>query len=426
MADEHNHSHRSHHHHHRSRNPEMEAAYTEKISPEELKGLNEGLREAIESSAEGTAENSAETERRHYRGKGNARKSKKKNGPGKIVLIVLGVLLGIVLVACLSIFILQRMGAGRLQSSNQPDESAVEKLAEAVGDEDRIEEEGLIRYKGETYRYNDELVTILFMGVDRSLQAEDNEENVIGTNGQADTLVLGVIDNKNEKISLINISRDTIAQVALYNTDGEYLGLTDTQICLAYAFGDGKKTSCENVVRAVSDYFYGIPIAAYAAINYEGIGVLTEVVGGVEVTIPDDFFASSDPAMTKGSTVVLDGRQAIAFVRARDSYSYEANNGRMQRQKQFLLSLIRQTLAATKQNFTLPLALYSSVSDYMVTSVNASEITYLSSKAVQYGFSEQNLRSIVGESRMLEDHAAFYADEEKFYELILEVFYNKV
>ena len=129
--------------------------------------------------------------------------------------------------------------------------------------------------------------------------------------------------------------------------------------------------------------------------------------------------------MVPGNTVTLDGWQAMRYVRSRDAYSVEANNGRMQRQKQFLLGLIRQTLETTKQNFTMPLALYNSVSDYTVTDLTAPDITYLAATAVQYGFQEENLRGITGEIRDENEHAAFYADEKKFYELVLEVFYEK-
>ena len=399
----------------------LESAHRDPATPEELKELNEGLREALTDASEGDAEGGE----RHHRSSRRRKHSRRKKMKGsKIALIVVGALLGVVLIAAASFFVLQRIGAGRLSHKEAPAESAAEKMAEKTGEKISYEE-GVITYNGAKYRYNEDLVTVLFMGIDRSLQEENTVDNVIGMNGQADTLILGVVDNRHKKITLINISRDTIAPIALYNTDGQYMRHADSQICLAFAFGDGREKSCENVVEAVSNYFYGIPISSYAAIDYEGIGVLTDTVGGVEVAITDDYFAKTDPSMIPGNTVRLDGWQAMRYVRSRDSYSVEANNGRMQRQKQFLLGLIKQTLEATKQNFTMPLALYNSVSDYTVTDLTAPDITYLAATAVQYGFQEENLRGITGEIRDENEHAAFYADEKKFYELVLEVFYEK-
>ena len=435
MTDRENYTNRRHHHHHHHRSPER-ASRPERSTPEELKALNEGLREAVnggEPDKTDTVYTTGKTpgtgttgRKKQFHRSSSRRRSghRKKITAGKVVLTLLAVLAGIILVAGASFLVLQRIGAGRLLKQEEPEEPDVVRMSEAA-QTDISYEEGVIRYNGEKYRYNKDLTTILFMGIDRSVQAEDNQNVVIGETGQADTLLLGVVDNHKKKITLINISRDTIASVARYNTDGEYVDLMDMQICLAYAFGDGQEKSCENVVRAVSDYFYGIPISSYAAIDYEGIGVLTDVVGGVDVKVPDDYFAERYPEMSKGNTVTLNGRQAITFVRSRDSFSYEANNGRMQRQKQFLLGLIRKTLAATRRNLSIPLSLYNSVSDYTVTDLTAAEITYLASKAVQYGFSENNMRSIAGEIAALDEKAAFYADEKKFYELVLEVFYNK-
>ncbi len=414
-------SRREHRHHHTERHIEHN-----EISPEELTHLSEELREAI-GSDEAQKKRELEGERRRRRSGRTSRRRKKKGvSIGKVLLILLLALLGVAAVAAASVFILQRMGQRKLAQPEAVPEETVSRMAEAADPETGTAyEEGLIRYKGEKYRYNEDIVTILFMGIDRSVQEQDNQNVVIGESGQADTLILGVVDNKNGKITLINISRDTIAPVARYNTDGEYVDLMDMQICLAYAFGDGQEKSCENVVRAVSDYFYGIPISAYAAIDYEGIGVLTEVVGGVDVTITDNFFAERYPEMTAGNTVKLSGRDAIMYVRARDSYSFTANSERMQRQKQFLLGLIRQTLAATRRNLSIPLALYNSVSGYMLTDLGAGEITYLASQAVKYGFEEDNMRSVAGEIVDLDGRAAFYADEVKFYEMVLEVFYNR-
>ena len=38
-------------------------------------------------------------------------------------------------------------------------------------------------------------------------------------------------------------------------------------------------------MRAVSRLFYGMPVAAYAALDLDAIAVLTDAVGGVEVTV---------------------------------------------------------------------------------------------------------------------------------------------
>lgn len=73
------------------------------------------------------------------------------------------------------------------------------------------------------------------------------------------------------------------------------------QICLGYAFGDGRQTSCEVTVEAVENLLGGQAIDQYLAMGLDGISTLNDLAGGVTVTLEDDFSAI-DPAMTKGTT----------------------------------------------------------------------------------------------------------------------------
>ena len=63
-------------------------------------------------------------------------------------------------------------------------------------------------YNGAKYKYNEDNINILFMGVDRDMQ--DTGEKVIGENGQADVLIWAALDSKTGHLSLINISRDAM------------------------------------------------------------------------------------------------------------------------------------------------------------------------------------------------------------------------
>lgn len=54
----------------------------------------------------------------------------------------------------------------------------------------------LVWYKGKAYRYNEELVTILFMGIDQRSEVIERREGISGESGQADTIFLLVMDQK--------------------------------------------------------------------------------------------------------------------------------------------------------------------------------------------------------------------------------------
>ena len=200
------------------------------------------------------------------------------------------------------------------------------------------------------------------------------------------------------------------------------------QLCLAYAYGDGKESSCENTKKSVSRLLYGMPVDAYAAIDLPAISVLNDAIGGVEVDVLEDL-SNLDPALTEGAHVLLQGSQAETYVRSRDAEGPDApvdsNNARMARQKQYLTNFISKTLSAAKKDITVPLTLYQAITSYMVTDIDASEVTYLASLVLQGGFGDQDIINVPGEVQMGEEFAEYHVDEKGLYEIILDVFYTE-
>ena len=138
-------------------------------------------------------------------------------------------------------------------------------------------------YNGVTYKYNDNMTSILLMGID---QRELEGEKTIGQAGQADVNILLAIDTDTGKMTMINISRDIMTEVTEYSAGGAYVGMETMQLCLAYSFGDGKETSCNNQVSTVKRIFYNIPINSYFSLDLDGIAAINDSVGGVDVVSP--------------------------------------------------------------------------------------------------------------------------------------------
>ena len=272
-----------------------------------------------------------------------------------------------------------------------------------------------VTYQGEKYVYNEELVSILFLGVDKEAFEEGGTVGD-GKAGQADALFLLVLDTKTGKSRLIAISRDTMTDVNVYSDLGNFIGTEKLQLCLAYTYGDGKEKSCENTVRAVSRLFYGMPVAAYAALDLDAIAVLTDAVGGVEVTVTKDL-TIQDPSLKEGERKVLTGEQAQWYVRSRlveeKEATADANSDRIERQKQF------------RKNPLFLLTLYQKIKDFSVTNLSAAEVTYLGTLLFRGGFQDAGILSIKGEASMGETYAEFHVDEQAMYEMVLEVFYRK-
>lgn len=392
------------------------------MSPESnLEKLNRELMEELDTLDEESNEQHSGS-RKHRSGakKGRegkkAKKEKKKIRPFHVVVTLLCLLILLMVGAVATILIFRSQGEKQLK------ESVVEETV-TVPESAQIEDGGKsVVYNGERYWYNENIISILCMGVDKTIQ--ETGEDSIGTNGQADALFLAVLDTETGEFNLINISRDSMVDVNRYNVEGKYLETEKMQLCLAYSYGDGKESSCLNTAQSVSRLMYGMPIHAWAAIDYSGISVLNDLVGGVTVEVLEDI-SSVDSQLAAGNQVTLNGQQAHTYVRYRNTDELDSNNQRMARQKQYLTAFLQTVLSRTREDITFPLSLYQNALEYMVTDIDSQEVVYLASLAVQQGFSEGNMYSVPGQVVKGEEYAEFIPDEEGLYELILSVFYNK-
>lgn len=292
-----------------------------------------------------------------------------------------------------------------------------------------VEDDGQkVTYNGKTYRRNEDIVSLLFLGVD--VKSEDPGEREIGNNGQADTIFIGALNTVTGKMDIINISRESIVDVDTYDTNGDYAGTEPMQICLAYAYGDGEQTSCENTAKSVSRLMYGMPIDSYASITVPAISVLNDAIGGVEVTVLDDL-GSGDNKLVKGERVTLKGKQVNTYVISRDQYSAEANNNRMARQRQYLIAFMNKAFSQIRSDLTTVFTLYEAVTNYMSTDLTVAKMTYLANLAMNGMFREQDIKTVPGEITLEtgidgEEHANYHVDDKELYNIILDVYYEEV
>ena len=359
-----------------------------------------------------------------------SRRRRKKQQKRKTILGVLAKILIffiVLIIASIGGLVYLRYRGQKAMSHKAEDVKLTMEKENTPDEVEEIEDDGkTITYKGEKYRWNDNISTILFLGSDRTVEQQEARESVIGINGQADTILLGVIDNKNKKISFINVNRDTMTNVAQYTPDGDYAGDKQMQICLAYSYGKDNEEGCKMMASAVSNLLYGIPIDAYARISYDAVPMLNDSVGGVTVKVIEDM-SSADPALVKDAKVTLTGSQALRYIRWRNKMVTETNELRMARQKQYFYAFMNRTIEATRADLTLPLGLYNNAKPYMTTDITPSRVTYLTSKVLEYGVNGDAIHSVAGSST---DGASglveFHADDVKLYEMILNTFYNKV
>lgn len=275
-----------------------------------------------------------------------------------------------------------------------------------------------VEYNGDTYQQRDELETWLFMGVDVMEKVSNTDTFIDG--GQADMQLLITVDNKNQTWQMLQLNRDSMIEVPVLGMTGEEVGTEFEQLALAHSYGNGGKESCKNDVKAVSNMFDGQKINGYLALNMEGLNILNDMVGGVPVVVNDDF-TMLDPTLVQGQEVVLQGSQALTFVRERQNVGDETNVARMARQREYMNSL-KQKLKEQDEEFGI--RAYDALSEYTVTNMGSGNITNLLQCLKDY--QERDLLTIDGESRIENDTNAYYLNEDSLKQVMLEMFYEKV
>lgn len=279
----------------------------------------------------------------------------------------------------------------------------------------------IVEYKGETYKYNDHLSNYLFLGID-TREAVDTYQSQADA-GQADAIFLVSMDRATEKIKVLFIPRDSMTRIEVFNPYGQSLGETTDHLNIQYAFGDGKEKSCELMKTAVSDMLDGLPIQGYCSMNMDGISVITDFVGGIQLTIPDDSLADVNPEYKKGAVVDITGETAEQFVRYRDIDKTQSALVRQERQKTFLQALVQKAQEKAGEDAGFVTGLYDSVKSYTVTNMGNDIFAKLLA-ASQNGITDTE--TVPGEGTHGENFDEYHIDEDALSDLIISMFYEKI
>ena len=260
--------------------------------------------------------------------------------------------------------------------------------------------------------------TVCFLGFDR-----EGPTSAPGDAGQADAVIVAALNLEFNQIKLISIPRESMVDVRV-NPQGDGHAETQTMaLCLAYAFGDGGASSCENTIRSVSDALYGMPVCAYLALDLGGIVPLNDAVGGVPVraleTIPET-------GIVEGGETLLLGQDARSYVQWRNEAVLESPLQRQARQTQYVKAYAARLLERTAQDpGTIP-AVYEAVTKHAVTDLSASELAYLAFALASTGTAHLKTTTLSGEMRHGESYGEFHFDQASVYETVLDTYYHRI
>lgn len=316
---------------------------------------------------------------------------------------VISIILAIILVLGGGVFAFLEIGGIRLREQLSFSGADMES-DNAYGDN------GEIVYKDQGYVYNENLINILCIGVDKP-QINDKRYR------QADALYLLSLDTKTKKLNILAISRNILTDIDIYDINNEFLDTDNAQICLSYVYGKDDEHSSLLTSKAVSNLLYDLPINSYYTIFMDGITKVVDSVGGVKVTLPEDM-SFYDKSWTKGNEVTLRSWNVIRFLQ----YRKDSNETRMQRQVVFIKAFLQAAKEKLKKDLSLPIDLYKKIAKNSVTDIDAAQagylITEMSKASVEY-------HSIKGKSGFDGLYETFEVDDEALYEMVLKLFYNK-
>jgi LCP family protein required for cell wall assembly len=200
-------------------------------------------------------------------------------------------------------------------------------------------------------------VNILVMGIDRVPDVPKSSPEVFS--GRSDTILLLRLDPKEKSVTLLSIPRDTQVEIA-----GGIDKINDANV----------KGGATQAAKVVSQTLNNIQIDRYVRITTDAFRELVDLVGGVEVFVPEqmeytDITQKLHIDLDQGWQT-LNGDQAEQFARFRNDNKGDV--GRVQRQ-QVLLKALRQRLTSPAVLPRLPQAIRV-MQQYIDTNLTLEEI----------------------------------------------------
>lgn len=280
-----------------------------------------------------------------------------------------------------------------------------------------------VTVNGKTYRYNKNVVSVLFIGYDKTDQREKQ-----GIGYQADTLILLAVNMATGKTDALAIPRDTLAEIPVTDINGAYVKTDNMQIALANAYGREDAVGFDFTMAAVSNLLYRVPVVRFVAMDVDAIGPLTDAAGGIELEILEDF-SMFNPQMLAGATYNLTGDDAELYVRSRQIPGMSGlNTDRMTRQAQFVAAFEQKVKQLVKEDPSALQPLAETVGQYVTTNLTKKELTLLLWRLLSASADERSIVMIPGQTEQVKDvyEPVYVVNEKELRQLVLDIFFTEV
>ena len=281
-------------------------------------------------------------------------------------------------------------------------------------------ENTVYEYNGVEYVKNEDVESFLILGLDKFEDAINNDS--YNNDQRADFLMLLVFDNSEKKFTAVHLNRDTMVNMNVLGVAGQKIGTVNKQLALAHTYGNGRDVSCRNTADAVSELLNGVKVNHYLSITMDAVPILNDLLGGVEVTVLDDFSGIND-TLIKGETVTLHGDHALTYVRERYGLEDSSNSTRMVRQRQYMTAVYDKAMLKIENDDNFVIEASSKLADYIVSDRSVNQLQEIAKKLSQYKFTE--IETLEGESVVKDGLMEFRPDADSIDKIVFELFYKK-
>ncbi|KND40393.1 LCP family protein [Streptomyces acidiscabies] len=197
----------------------------------------------------------------------------------------------------------------------------------------------------------DKAINLLLIGTDKRTGSGNAGYGDAESVGHADTTILLHVSKDRTNATALSIPRDLIVDVPDCPTeqaDGTSKVIPgEDGVRFNTSLGQQDRTpSC--TMRTVTE-LTGITPDNFMVADFNAVKTLTSAVGGVEVCLAKDIDDKDSHLKLSKGTHLIEGEQALAFVRTRHSVGFGGDLSRIQIQQQFLSALMRKL----KSNDTL-------------------------------------------------------------------------
>lgn len=194
--------------------------------------------------------------------------------------------------------------------------------------------------------------------------------------GRSDTALVMRINAERTKATVVSIPRDSMVQRPnCVDDDGSTIPGGLDMFNAAYTVG-GPACSIKTI-----ESLTGLRIDEYVVVDFNGFRKIVDAVGGVDVCVPAAIKDKDSGLDIPAGRSILDGDQALAFVRNRHGSRDGSDLSRIKMQQMFLSSLAAKVTEMDVRNLPRLYAFLDATTSSLTTSPKLSKISNLAQLA---------------------------------------------